>query len=73
MAFLVPLAVLVGSVAETRATSTAVLRVQSLVPSVLGEAPRRSVSSAVDLVNSDAGPPVTVFLPGDGPGRGTGP
>ena len=38
LAFLVPLAVLVGSVAETRATSTAVLRVQSLVP-VVGEAP----------------------------------
>lgn len=65
LAFLVPLAVLVGSVAETRATSTAVLRIQSLVP-VVGEAPRRSVSLAVDLVNSDDGPPVTVFLPDDG-------
>ncbi len=65
LAFLVPLAVLVGSVAETRTTSTAILRIQSLVP-VVGEAPRRSVSLAVDLVNSDAGPPVTVFLPSDG-------
>ncbi len=63
LAFLVPLAVLVGSVAESRATSTAVLRVQSLVP-VVGEAPARSVALAVDLVNSDDGPPVTVFLPG---------
>jgi signal transduction histidine kinase len=65
LAFLVPLAVLVQSVAETRATSTAVLRVQSLVP-VVGEAPPRSVALAVDLVNSDAGPPVTVYLPGVG-------
>lgn len=63
LAFLVPLAVLVGSVAESRATSTAVLRVQSLVP-VVGEAPPRSVALAVDLVNADDGPPVTVFLPG---------
>ncbi|MEO8107176.1 MAG: HAMP domain-containing sensor histidine kinase [Actinomycetes bacterium] len=64
LAFLVPLAVLVGSVAESRATSTAVLRVQSLVP-VVGEAPQRSVALAVDLVNADEGPPVTVFLPGN--------
>ncbi|HUV47812.1 MAG TPA: HAMP domain-containing sensor histidine kinase [Actinomycetes bacterium] len=63
LAFLVPLAVLVGSVAESRATSTAVLRVQSLVP-VVGEAPPRSVALAVDLVNADDGPSVTVFLPG---------
>jgi len=55
--------VLVGSVAESRATSTAVLRVQSLVP-VVGEAPPRSVALAVDLVNADDGPSVTVFLPG---------
>ena len=62
LAFLVPLAVLVGSVAESRATSTAVLRVQSLVP-VVGEAPRRTVALAVDQVNADDGPAVTVFLP----------
>jgi signal transduction histidine kinase len=63
LAFLVPLAVLVGSVAESRATSTAVLRVQSLVP-VVGQAPARSVALAVELVNSDDGPPVTVYFPG---------
>lgn len=65
LAFLVPLAVLVGSVAETRATTTAVLRVQSLVP-VIGEAPPHAVSLAVDQVNADGGPPVTVYLPGSG-------
>ncbi len=65
LAFLVPLAVLVQSVAETRATSTAVLRVQSLVP-IVGEVPPDAIERSVDLVNSDAGPPVTVFLPGAG-------
>jgi signal transduction histidine kinase len=65
LAFLVPLAVLVKSVAETRATSTAVLRVQSLVP-VIGQAPPRAVGLAVDQINADEGPPVTVYLPGAG-------
>lgn len=65
LAFLVPLAVLVKSVAETRATSTAVLRVQSLVP-VIGQAPPRAVGLAVDQINADDGPPVTVYLPGAG-------
>ncbi len=64
LAFLVPLAILVGSVAESRATSTAVLRVQSLVP-VVGQAPLRSVTLAVELVNADEGPPVTVYFPDD--------
>ena len=65
LAFLVPLAILVQSVAETRATSTAVLRVQSLVP-IVGEATPRDLELSVDLINADAGPPVTVFLPGAG-------
>ena len=62
LAFLVPLAVLVGSVAETRATSAALLRVQALIP-VVSEAPRRATRLAVEQINNDGGAPVTVFLP----------
>ncbi len=65
LAFLVPLAILVQSVAETRATSAAILRVQSLVPFV-GEASRNDLERTVDLINADAGPPVTVILPRTG-------
>jgi signal transduction histidine kinase len=65
LAFLVPLAVLVKSVAESDATSDALLRVQALVP-IVGEAPRPALTRAVELVNTDAGPPVTVFLPAGG-------
>lgn len=64
LAFLVPLAVLVQSVAETRATSSAILRASALVP-VVGGAPR-GVELAVDFANADSGPPLTVFLPGTG-------
>jgi signal transduction histidine kinase len=62
LAFLVPLAVLVGSVAETRATSSAVLRVQALIP-VISLAPTRTTRLAVEQINNDGGPPVTVFMP----------
>lgn len=65
LAFLVPLAILVQSVAETRATSTASLRVQALLP-IVGEASPRDLELSVDLLNADAGPPVTVYLPGAG-------
>jgi signal transduction histidine kinase len=65
LAFLVPLTVLVGSVAETRATSAALLRVQALIP-VVSEAPLRATRLAVEQINNDGGAPVTVFLP-DGP------
>ena len=65
LAFLVPLAVLVQSVAETRATSTAALRTQSLVP-IVGEFPPDAIERSVDQANADGGPPVTVFLPGAG-------
>jgi signal transduction histidine kinase len=65
LAFLVPLAILVQSVAETRATSAALLRVNSLVP-LVGTASPTEFEPTVDLVNADVGPPVTVFLPGSG-------
>ncbi|MFL6070906.1 MAG: sensor histidine kinase [Actinomycetes bacterium] len=65
LAFLVPLAVLVGSVAETRATSSAVLRVQALIP-VISQTPTKVTELAVDQINNDGGPPVTVFLPNGG-------
>lgn len=62
LAFLVPLAVLVGSVSESRATSAALLRVQALIP-VVSEAPQRATRLAVEQINNDGGAPVTVFLP----------
>ena len=60
-AFLVPLAILVQDVSQSRATSSALLRVQSLVP-VVGETPRRPTDLAVQQINSDGGAPVTVFF-----------
>jgi signal transduction histidine kinase len=62
LAFLVPLAVLVGSEAETRATSSALLRVQALIP-VISETSARVTRLAVEKINNDGGAPVTVFLP----------
>jgi signal transduction histidine kinase len=62
MAFLVPLAILVGSVAETRATSAALLRVQALIPVVSVE-PAQAADLTVQQLNNDGGPPITVFMP----------
>ena len=63
LAFLLPLAFLVQTLSESRATTAATLRVQSLIPLVgFGH---DALVSAVDQVNADAQYPVTVFMPGD--------
>jgi signal transduction histidine kinase len=62
LAFLLPLAVLVQTVAESRATTAATLRIQPLIPLVSIE--RQSLIATVEQVNADGGYPVTVFMPG---------
>ena len=61
LAFLLPLAVLVQTVAESRATTTATLRIQPLIPFV--SFGKERLAAAVDGVNADGGFPVTVFMP----------
>ncbi|HEY7484998.1 MAG TPA: HAMP domain-containing sensor histidine kinase [Streptosporangiaceae bacterium] len=62
VAFLVPLALLVRSVAADRAVSDATLQAQSL-SSVVSTADRDSLTLAVQQVNVTSRHPVTVFLP----------
>lgn len=60
LAFLVPLALLVRTVAEDRSVSAATLQAESLV-SVVAASDRSTVRQTVDQVNASGGPPVTVF------------
>lgn len=62
LAFLLPLAVLIGSVAENRATSAATVKVQPLVP-LVGSVDRSTLRLSVDQLNASSDYPVTVFLP----------
>jgi signal transduction histidine kinase len=63
VAFLLPLAVLVRTVAEDRAVNTAVIEAQSLTP-LVATLSRPSLALAVDELNTSAARhPVTVFLP----------
>ncbi|MEV0806675.1 HAMP domain-containing sensor histidine kinase [Micromonospora sp. NPDC050200] len=62
VAFLVPLALLVRTVAEDRATVRATADAQSLVP-VVGTAELDIVRITVEQLVADSGRPVTVFLP----------
>lgn len=62
VAFLVPLAVLVRTVAADRAVNAATSQAQSLV-SVVGAGDRASVRAAVDQANASGDHPVTVFFP----------
>lgn len=60
-AFLIPLGLLVGTVAEYRAVSAATLQAESLVP-VVSANDRRTVGLTVDQINATSGgPAVTVF------------
>jgi signal transduction histidine kinase len=62
VSFLVPLALVLRTLAADRAVSTAMIEVQSIVPLIttLGE---RSLPLTVDQVNAASSTPVTVFLP----------
>ncbi|MDH6462810.1 signal transduction histidine kinase [Micromonospora sp. A200] len=62
IAFLVPLALLVRTVAEDRATVRATADAQSLVP-VVGTAELDTVRITVEQLVVESGRPVTVFLP----------
>jgi signal transduction histidine kinase len=63
IAFLVPLALLVRTVAEDRATVRATADAQSLVP-VVGTADTATIRLTVDqLLTTESARPVTVFLP----------
>jgi signal transduction histidine kinase len=69
VAFLVPLAVLVRTVAADRAAAAAATNVQGLVAAA-GTAPPDALGQAADQVAAISGLPVTVFL-GDGTVLGT--
>lgn len=62
VAFLVPLAVLVRTVAADRAVTAATSQAQSLV-AVVGAGDRAAVRAAVEQVNAGGAHPVTVFFP----------
>ncbi|MFD9702417.1 sensor histidine kinase [Lentzea sp. NPDC059081] len=62
IAFLVPLAILLSSVAADRAVTAATARAQSLT-SLVATADARSLQAAVDQLNTSARQPVSVFLP----------
>ncbi|MFJ5993232.1 HAMP domain-containing protein [Lentzea sp. NPDC092896] len=62
VAFLVPLAILLRSVAADRAVTAATVRAQSLT-SLVATADARSLQAAVDQLATSAGHPVSVFLP----------
>jgi signal transduction histidine kinase len=64
VAFLVPLALLVRTVAEDRATVRATADAQSLVP-VVGTADAATIRLTVEQLAAESGRPVSVFLPGD--------
>ncbi|SIR06337.1 HAMP domain-containing sensor histidine kinase [Micromonospora avicenniae] len=69
IAFLVPLALLVRTVAEDRATVRATADAQSLVP-VVGTADATTIRLTVEQLAADSGRPVSVYLP-DGTVLGT--
>ncbi|TYC07196.1 HAMP domain-containing histidine kinase [Micromonospora sp. WP24] len=69
VAFLVPLALLVRTVAEDRATVRATADAQSLVP-VVGTADTATIRLTVEQLAADSGRPVSVYLP-DGSVLGT--
>ncbi|WP_328348170.1 sensor histidine kinase [Micromonospora sp. NBC_00421] len=62
VAFLVPLALLVRTVAEDRATVRATADVQGLVP-VVGTADTATIRLTVEQLTAESGRPVSVFLP----------
>ncbi|WFE97599.1 HAMP domain-containing sensor histidine kinase [Micromonospora sp. WMMD987] len=62
VAFLVPLALLVRTVAEDRATVRATADVQGLVP-VVGTADTTTIRLTVEQLTAESGRPVSVFLP----------
>jgi signal transduction histidine kinase len=62
VAFLVPLALLVRSVAADRAVSSATLRAQSLSP-LVATAERGPLELSVQQLNATGGQPISVFLP----------
>ncbi|MGC4866175.1 ATP-binding protein [Micromonospora sp. DT53] len=62
IAFLVPLALLVRTVAEDRATVRATADAQSLVP-VVGTADTATIRLTVEQLAAESGRPVSVFLP----------
>ncbi|WP_433650277.1 ATP-binding protein [Micromonospora zamorensis] len=62
IAFLVPLALLVRTVAEDRATVRATADAQSLVP-VVGTADSATIRLTVEQLAAESGRPVSVFLP----------
>ncbi|MER7889348.1 HAMP domain-containing sensor histidine kinase [Micromonospora sp. NPDC094482] len=62
IAFLVPLALLVRTVAEDRATVRATADAQSLVP-VVGTADPATIRLTVEQLAADSGRPVSVYLP----------
>ncbi|SIN41244.1 sensor histidine kinase [Micromonospora cremea] len=62
IAFLVPLALLVRTVAEDRATVRATADAQSLVP-VVGTADATTIRLTVEQLAAESGRPVSVFLP----------
>ncbi|MFI7606752.1 sensor histidine kinase [Micromonospora sp. NPDC049366] len=62
VAFLVPLALLVRTVAEDRATVRATADAQSLVP-VVGTADAATIRLTVEQLAADSGRPVSVYLP----------
>ncbi|HEX6446992.1 MAG TPA: HAMP domain-containing sensor histidine kinase [Streptosporangiales bacterium] len=62
VAFLVPLAVLVRTVAADRAVTAATSQAQSLV-AVVGAGDRASVRAAVEQANASGDHPLTVFFP----------
>jgi signal transduction histidine kinase len=66
VAFLLPLALLVGNVAENRATNNATLTVQTLVP-LLSTVGRSDLQLAVEAQNGVNDFAVTVFLPTGAP------
>ena len=62
VSFLVPLALVLRTLAADRAVSTATAQAQSLAPLVT-TLPAGSLRLTVDQVNAETGTPVTVFLP----------
>ncbi|MGX4654986.1 ATP-binding protein [Micromonospora sp. SCSIO 07396] len=62
VAFLVPLALLVRTVAEDRATVRATADVQGLVP-VVGTADTATIRLTVEQLTAESGRPVSVYLP----------
>jgi signal transduction histidine kinase len=62
VSFLVPLALVLRTLAADRAVSTATVEAQSMAPLITSLSPR-SLRLAVDQVNAASSTPVTIFLP----------